>query len=87
MIINIENHLKSERTKSNVSIILCQHAHPKTPKKYIQGLKNQKWNIKAFFWGHFHSVSLDFVKKIKTYGLYQNIMPEMNNYKHLIIDI
>lgn len=83
---NLEKIL-AESGESNLNIIICQHEAPQTPKLYYSLFKKPKTTIKYFFWGHKHTVKLDFIEKIKKFGSFQCVMPEVNQFKLQIYEI
>ncbi len=75
-----------DEDKLPIKTILCHHVHPPAL-KFVQAFRNPMCDIKAFYWGHYHNVSQDFINKLKNHGPYRCVMPEKNNLKLQIYEI
>ncbi len=69
-----------------IKTVLCHHVHPPAL-KFVQAFNQPSVDIKAFYWGHFHTVGQHFLDKHVPHGPYQCVMPEKNNLSFQIYKI
>ena len=70
-----------QKSESSPKIVACHHSQPKTPKKLYHDLACKGYQLQGLYWGHWHSVSSDYINSLKKNGNIVNVMPEMNGWQ------
>lgn len=82
----VKSVIENGELESPVKTVLCHHVHPPSL-KFVQDFNQPSVDIKAFYWGHFHTIGQDFLEKHAPHGPYRCVMPEKNNLKLQIYKI
>lgn len=70
----------SDPPASLVPVIICSHLPPQNPKGFLKKIGNSTHHIHKIFWGHWHGVSEDQLKRIQDAGPFQCVLPEKNAF-------
>jgi len=77
---SLQEVIDSGELETPIKTVLCHHTHPPAL-KFVQAFNQPLVDIRAFYWGHFHNITQDFIDKLEPHGPYQCVMPEKNNLK------
>ncbi|MBD3188190.1 hypothetical protein GF325_15250 [Candidatus Bathyarchaeota archaeon] len=83
---DVETNLGNGTRDIPVPALLCHHCQPPA-KKFVQDFSHPAIDVIGFYWGHYHTVSDDYIHGYETHGPYQCVLPEKNQFNFLLQDI